>query len=599
MSDQQKSKEQLINELTKLRRQVNQLQKVTTENPETVQQTLAEQTALLAASRAVSSSLDLNTVLNTLAQQMGEALKVTSVYIGDWSQKEGTSTILAEYISPQALPLEHISDLGVTYNYKKDFARSHDWLQKGKILISHIDSPDLPDEERTHMEKYGAISTLVVPFIAKDHVTGYVELWESRHKHEFTNQEITLCQAIAQQGAIAIEQARLYTEAHENEEKYQTLIEQSNDAIYLIYGNKFALINPKFEDLFGVTQEQVNAPDFVFTNIVAPKSRKLIIEQAKLERAAKQSGNLQKISPVYEFTALDKNGNEIEVELSVSYPTYKGHLATQGVLRDITERKRAEAAQAELQAQMFQSAKLASVGELAAGVAHEINNPIFGIREYADLILEDTSENDPNSAMLQTIIRESDRIAEIVHNLLEFARPSETSIHPVNLIDIWQPVYKLIGQSFKKHGIKLNVAIPNDLPPVRARGQQLQQVMLNLVTNAKDAIIEKYPTGQSSSQKCIAIKAGKVEGVSTFVLPNRNAPRQAIWFTVRDEGIGISPENRDALFNPFFTTKRARGGTGLGLSISHKIIEEHNGRIEVDSKPGEFTEFKVILPANT
>lgn len=228
----------------------------------------------------------------------------------------------------------------------------------------------------------------------------------------------------------------------------------------------------------------------------------------------------------------------------------------------------------------------------------KINNPIFGIREYADLILEDTPETDPHYAMLQTIIRESDRIAEIVHNLLEFSRPSETSIHPVNLVDIWQPVYKLIGQSFNKHGIELNVFMPSNLPPVQARGQQLQQVLLNLVTNAKDALIEKYAGRQTDTHKCVTIKAGNVEDTSTLVLPNGKVPEQAIWFTVRDEGIGINPENRGDLFNPFFTTKRARGGTGLGLSISHKIIEDHNGRIEVTSEPGEFTEFKVILPVN-
>lgn len=122
----------------------------------------------------------------------------------------------------------------------------------------------------------------------------------------------------------------------ENEEKYRTLIEKSSDAIFLLYGGRFEIINRKFQELFGVTEEDIRSPDFVFTNIVAPKSRKLVVEGAA--RDAKE----QKISPRYEFTALDKDKNEIEVELTVSYPAYKKGIATQGIIRDITERKRAE-----------------------------------------------------------------------------------------------------------------------------------------------------------------------------------------------------------------------------------------------------------------
>lgn len=394
---------------------------------------------------------------------------------------------------------------------------------------------------------------------------------------------------------IAVERAQLYTEEREGEEKYRTLIEQSNDAIYLIYGNRFEIINRKFEQLFGVTKEEVASLDFVFDKIVAPKSRRLIVEGALTG-----DDRPSKISPLYEFTALDKDGNEIEVELSVSYPAYKGGLATQGVLRDITERKRAEAERAAMQAQMFQNAKLASVGELAAGIAHEINNPIFAIREYADLMLEDTPQSHPHHSMLETIIGESNRIAEIVRNLLEFSRPGETDFTSVQIKDVWQRVYKLINKSFYKHDIQLEVDIPADLPPVKARGQQLQQVLLNLVTNAQDSLREKSSPGMSDRpQNCIVIAAKTAANVSNLKLPDgRPAPR-ALEISVKDNGPGILPQHRERLFTPFFTTKRAKGGTGLGLSISHKIIEEHHGLIKVKSEPGRFAEFTIILPVES
>jgi PAS domain S-box-containing protein len=413
---------------------------------------------------------------------------------------------------------------------------------------------------------------------------------EEKPEEQLLEEVRQLRQQVADLQAAEIERKRAEKTLRESEEKYRTLIEQSDESIFLIYGNHFEMVNRKFEELFGVTQEVANSPDFVFTNIVAPKSRKLVLERARKESEG------QKLSPRYEFTALDKDGYEIEVELSVSYPAYQGGLATQGVLRDITDRKKAEAERALIQAQMFQSAKLASVGELAAGVAHEINNPIFVVREYADLILENTLPGDPSYRMLQTIIHQSNCIVSIVSDLLAFARPDESHFSSVHLENVWQLVHNLIGQSFLKYNIQFEVDIPQDLPTVQANSQQLQQVLLNLVVNAKDALNEKYPSYHPN--KRITIRARVVEDSSSAVplAEEKQSSHPVIYLTVRDEGIGVSPEHQDQLFTPFFTTKRPNRGTGLGLSISHKIIEKHHGRIEVQSEPGVFTEFTVILP---
>jgi PAS domain S-box-containing protein len=155
-------------------------------------------------------------------------------------------------------------------------------------------------------------------------------------RRTFTKDDINFLQAIANILAQAIERKQAETALRESEEKYRTLIEKSSDAIFLIYGGRFELVNQRFTELFGITQEQANAPDFVFTNIIAPKNRELAED-------LKGVGNERNIlRPPYEFTALDKDGNEIEVELSVSYPTYQKGLATQGLLRDITTRKRIE-----------------------------------------------------------------------------------------------------------------------------------------------------------------------------------------------------------------------------------------------------------------
>lgn len=151
----------------------------------------------------------------------------------------------------------------------------------------------------------------------------------------FTKYDISFLQSVANMLAQAIERSRAEDAVKESEEKYRTLIEQSSEAIFLIYGGRFEVINSRFEELFGVTQEQANAHNFVFTNIIAPKSKGIIKKLAP-------SGLEEKPRPHYEFTALDKHGHEIEVELTVSYPSFKGGLATQGIIRDITERKRVE-----------------------------------------------------------------------------------------------------------------------------------------------------------------------------------------------------------------------------------------------------------------
>ncbi|MCB0196316.1 MAG: GAF domain-containing protein [Anaerolineae bacterium] len=727
-----------------------------------------EQSALLAARTAIASSLDLATVLDQLAAQIAKAANVTSVRIFDWQPEIGSSTVLAEYFTPEASEIEQKTEMGKVYHLLSNFRQIGQWIQKGQVMIFHADEMGLPPSERTFLTRHGGLSTLLMPFTVKGSVIGWVHLSESRRRRDFTLNELALCQAIAQQGATALENARLfhqleqeiterkwaeeklarkareaqlldkiriavarelerstlvesvveavantlgytivglyllkganlvlqhkvgpeqvtehlsleqsscgyavetgkpiliknvtpadsmlssrlddinseicvplleqdkvvgtlnvaskikleradlrlltilceyvsialerthlYMEARESEEKYRTLIEQSNDAIYLIHGNKFEIVNRKFEELFGVTQDEVNNPAFSFTNILANKNQRLVVDHQELE-TAKSNNDTVRVSPVYEFTARNKDGEEIEVELTVSYPTYKGRMATQGVLRDITDRKRAEAEKIALQAQMFQSAKLASVGELAAGIAHEINNPIFAIRQFAELMLEDTPTTMPTHSMLQTIIGEADRVATIVRNLLEFSRPSESSFGLVYLNDIWRPLCKLVEQSLQEHNVHLDVYMPDDLPPIRARGQQLQQVLLNLINNAIDALNEKYSDGQSHPQKRITVKAQLI-AVATYPSHlEEDSIVQFIRLSIRDEGVGIPEKDREYLFTPFFTTKRPHRGTGLGLSISHKIIDEHQGKIDVNSEPGVFTEFVVTLPA--
>jgi PAS domain S-box-containing protein len=171
---------------------------------------LAEQQALLEASNALSSSLDLPTVLSRLAAKMAEAVAVTSAYIGDWHPESGESTILADYYAPQASSRERVSDLGRTYLLKEEFGDPLEWLRTAQVRIVHSDAPEIDEKERAHLQQYGAKSTLAIPLVVREQVIGYAELWESRYRRNFTVEEITLAQGIAHQAAIALQNAQLF-----------------------------------------------------------------------------------------------------------------------------------------------------------------------------------------------------------------------------------------------------------------------------------------------------------------------------------------------------------------------------------------------------
>jgi signal transduction histidine kinase len=247
--------------------------------------------------------------------------------------------------------------------------------------------------------------------------------------------------------------------------------------------------------------------------------------------------------------------------------------------RDVTETRK-------LEEQLMHSQKIESIGTLAGGVAHEINNPINGIMNYAELILDRLEKDNPAAEFAREILHETRRIAKIVKNLLTFARHEKQSHSPAQLADIVSSVLSLIQTVMRHDQIDLRVEIPDDLPKIKCRSQQIQQVVMNLMTNARDALNERYP-GYSSEKK-LRVSAGLIE----------KEHRRFIRTTVEDSGTGIPAEIRDRIFDPFFTTKPKETGTGLGLSISYGIVKDHGGELSVESEPGRCTRFHLDLPVD-
>lgn len=247
-------------------------------------------------------------------------------------------------------------------------------------------------------------------------------------------------------------------------------------------------------------------------------------------------------------------------------------------LIDVTEKIR-------LQSEAIQNTHLASLGELAAGVAHEINNPLNGIINYAQILVNKINKESRENELARRIIKEGDRIANIVKSLLSFARKrtEEKSIYTIT--GILHDALLLTEAQILKDSIKLKVNMPEDLPEIIANSQQIQQVFLNVINNARYALNQKYQEPDED-------KVLEISGSETAVDSCRY-----VRIIFHDKGSGIPADIRDKVINPFFSTKPSGKGTGLGLSISHGIIQDHNGNLEIESVEGEFTNIVIDLPA--
>jgi two-component system NtrC family sensor kinase len=224
--------------------------------------------------------------------------------------------------------------------------------------------------------------------------------------------------------------------------------------------------------------------------------------------------------------------------------------------------------------QIGRSEQLASVGRLAAGVAHEINNPLTGVLAFADLLREKENMDAQDREDLELIIRETKRAREIVKGLLDFARETPQVKTQVDINDLARQTLKLLGKRDAFQGIFLLEELAEPLPLVHGDKNQLQQVLVNLSLNA-----------------CEAMPRGGTLVVAT------SCAKDHVVIKVSDTGCGIKKDHLDKIFEPFFTTKPVGKGTGLGLSVTYGIVQQHGGTLEVESDEGKGATFTVILPA--
>ncbi|MGB8953035.1 MAG: PAS domain S-box protein, partial [Candidatus Aminicenantales bacterium] len=356
----------------------------------------------------------------------------------------------------------------------------------------------------------------------------------------------------------------------ESERKYKLLFESALDGALVIDAEtmKVVLANQAVAKTYGFDSVE-DAVGANLLDFVSPEDRERVISiiaEDMLEKDLRQ---------VNEFRTRTKDGREIWISVIGVRTEYQGRLAGLVSFRDITERKQAEERERQLEQELNLAGRLASIGQLAAGVAHEINNPLTGVIGFSHLMMNRNIPNDMKQD-LQVINSEAQRVAKIVENLLVFAHQRKTGREYVFINDIITKVLELRAYEMKVNNIEVETQLDPNLPLTMADTGQLQQVFLNIVLNAEYSMTKAHHRGN------LLVKTKQING--------------NIRASLTDNGAGISRENLDKIFNPFFTTKEVGKGTGLGLSICHGIITQHNGRIYAQSESGKGATFVIELP---
>ena len=369
------------------------------------------------------------------------------------------------------------------------------------------------------------------------------------------------------------ERIRMERELEEKNRFFSNLLESSVECIVAAdIRGKVIFFNKAAEKLTGYKTEEVIGK-FHITRFYPLEVAKDIMRKLRSD----DYGGRGKLDN-FRITLYGKDGVEIPLSCSASI-IYEGdkELASLGLFTDLREKLKMEKELQDTQMRLIQAEKMASLGSLAAGVAHEINNPLGGILIYASLLMEDfDDQNDLRVQDLKRIVEEGTRCKDIVKSLLEFARQTESKYESVAINKALDDVLFFLEKQALFHNIQIIKEFNPNLPLIQGDPNQIKQVFMNMVVNAAEAMTEK----------------GGTLTITTGV--NQDGPSIAIFF--KDTGPGIPSAIQSKIFDPFFTTKGIGKGTGLGLSTSYGIVQSHHGAIEVDSIPGKGTTFKIILP---
>ena len=505
--------------------------------------------ALLRLSQDLNADLDLGRMAERLLQGVHDALGVSSLALF-LPHDDGGFWIFKDLGCTPAACLAHLPPGGSLVKA----------LAAGEPVLAEAHAELYPEAGPLDLSHY-------FPCRVKGEVIAILGVGRKDLFDPLNSEEVDVLQALAGQAATAVMNGRLYHSLREKANELQELTEYNENIIesmdsgilVLNLDGKVVRWNRAMEGLYRKKKDEVlgSRLDEIFPEAFLEALRGSLV-----------LGRNEEIANIYKLHLPCHDGRALRVNVSVApFKVGSGErCGTIVIVDDVTVRMG-------LEEQLQHSEKMASIGLLAAGVAHEVNTPLTGISSYTQMLRQQIKNDDPRSALLEKIEKQTFRAAKIVNNLLNFSRSSKAEFENLDTNKVLLDVLSLLEHQLERGRIKVRKEL-SDLPLVRGNENRLQQVFFNLILNARDAM----PKG------------------GWLTLATR-AEDDAVVVEVRDTGHGIKPEHVRRIYDPFFTTKGIGRGTGLGLSISFGIVQEHGGAIFVESVPGQGTTFQVALPS--
>ncbi len=523
--------------------------------------------ALVEFGRGLGSQTDLQTLLNSIVEQLPSTLLVARVAI--FLAEEGGRLRLA---ASHGLPVEVSAGQGnlsldfLDFDHSED--HSHIFFENAQAAL-HLP----PDQQRAaallDLNYYLPCRVAPVQLESGDAASrtiAVIGLGRTLGGDFLSSEDVELLESLAGYIGIAIQNASLYARLEEKIVEFERLKEFNENIVESINVGIFAIdLNDRIESW----NAQMEAM-YAFSRAEALGQELRSVFPSEFIEAIEGFRNDQGVHHLYKFRLITRAGELRTANIAIA-PLLSRDFVSVGriiLVDDITER-------VALETQLAQADKLSSIGLLAAGVAHEINTPLAVISSYAQMLAKQLRGDVRLGPVLDKITQQSFRAAEIANGLLNFSRTSTTEFRSTDLNQVVRDTLSLLEHQFKTAQILVDLDLADELPQIHGNPGKLQQVFLNLLLNAKDAM----PGG------------GRLT-IATLV----NGHVEAV---ISDSGSGIAPENLKRIYDPFFTTKNMPGerrGTGLGLSVSYGIIQEHAGKIHVESAVGSGTTFHLEFP---
>jgi two-component system NtrC family sensor kinase len=523
---------------------------------------------LIEFGRGLSSQTDLDALLNAIVDRLSRTLSVTQVAVFLANDEGGYGLAASRGLSAGVTASAKDSggeelDLGFL-DFDQPGAGSHIFLENTQQAL-HLTEPQRHAVTTLDLNYY-------LPCRLQQRTIAVIGLGRTTNSDFLSSEDVELLESLASYIGIALQNARLYASLEQKASEYERLKEFNENIVESINVGILAVDleerieswNAQMEVLYALPRAEALGRSL---SEVFPAS---FVDE--FHRAKGEEGNAHSVHNLYKFRIETRAGEQRTANIAIA-PLVSRDFVTVGrivLVDDITDR-------VELETQLTQAEKLSSIGLLAAGVAHEVNTPLAVISSYAQMLAKQVRGDERVGPLLDKITQQTFRASEIVNGLLNFSRTSGTAFTEIDINTVIRDTLNLLEHQLKTSNVRLESSLDASLPPIMGNPGKLQQVFLNLFLNAKDAM-----AGGGTLR--VATEVNGHVGVS-----------------ISDTGSGISPEHVKRIYDPFFTTKSApregqRRGTGLGLAVTYGIIQEHAGKIEVESQAGSGTTFYLEFP---